>query len=307
LSTMSATVSGRRPMGFPARRRMSRAPRTMPRWPVQVHGVLLAVMTSFAGSRVRFAEKQECGTTDAHRWTPMGQRPPLLPGGWDGGPNRCMGSCRRAARSVPSPATSSGSRRSKQGFTPMQADGRGYTRIGTGAPAGRGLPGFGCAMCAVKQRAGPRPIGVFSVYPFCICVESFLLCRVPHGCRTVAAREASPVWRPGSAMCLMEQGPSPGQVAKPRHCEDRCASGKKQAAVLAPHGVVGLLGQVPGGRLRPAIHDWPGQTRHSRIWRPCARHDVGRRVAMPVSSGADRPPANAKWVFAACPARVETL
>ena len=73
------------------------------------------------------------------------------------------------------------------------------TRIRQQHPPRRGLPGFGCAMAAVKRRAGPRPIRVLSVYPFCICVESFLLCRVPH----VAAWGRSPVWRPGLAMCLM--------------------------------------------------------------------------------------------------------
>ena len=66
------------------------------------------------------------------------------------------------------------------------ADGGGCTqntRIRQQHPPRRGLPGFDCAMAAVKRRAGPRPIRVLSVYPFCICVESFLLCRVPHRCR----------------------------------------------------------------------------------------------------------------------------
>ncbi len=72
-------------------------------------------------------------------------------------------------------------------------------RIRQQHPPRRGLPGFGCVMSAVKRRAGPRPIRVLSVYPFCICVESFLLCRVPHRCRT----GSNPVWRPGLAMCLM--------------------------------------------------------------------------------------------------------
>ena len=42
-----------------------------------------------------------------------------------------------------------------------------------------------------------------------------------------------------------------------------------------------------GGR-RPAIHDLPGHTPHSRGWRAFARHDVGGRVAAPVSSKAGR-------------------
>ena len=48
--------------------------------PVQVHGVFLAVTIGLPGGRVRQAGKQEFGTTDAHRWTPMGQGPPLRRG-----------------------------------------------------------------------------------------------------------------------------------------------------------------------------------------------------------------------------------
>jgi hypothetical protein len=66
------------------------------------------------------------------------------------------------------------------------ADGGGWTlktRIRWEQPRRRGLPGVGCAIFAVQQRAGTGPIRVFSVYPFCICVEACLLCRVPHRCR----------------------------------------------------------------------------------------------------------------------------
>jgi hypothetical protein len=68
-------------------------------------------------------------------------------------------------------------------------------RIRQQHPPRRGLPGFGCAMSAVKRRAGPRPIRVLSVYPFCICVESFLLCRVPHRCPRGTTRCGVRAWR----------------------------------------------------------------------------------------------------------------
>ena len=57
-------------------------------------------------------------------------------------------------------------------------------------------------MAAVTRRAGLRPIRVFCVHPFCICVESCLLCRGPHRCRAGSSR----VWRRGLAMCLMVRG-----------------------------------------------------------------------------------------------------
>lgn len=52
-------------------------------WPELAYGVLLVVMTSHSGSRMRLAIKQEFGTTDAHQYTPMGRGLPLrrgLPG-----------------------------------------------------------------------------------------------------------------------------------------------------------------------------------------------------------------------------------
>jgi hypothetical protein len=61
------------------------------------------------------------------------------------------------------------------------------TRIRQQHPPPRGLPGFGCAMSAVKRRAGPRPIRVFSVYPSAFALS--LACRA--ACRTVAARGAA--------------------------------------------------------------------------------------------------------------------
>jgi hypothetical protein len=67
-------------------------------------------------------------------------------------------------------------------------------RIRQQHPPRRGLPGFGCAMSAVKHRAGPRPIRVFSVHPCCIRVESFLLGRVPHRRRPGEARCGVAAW-----------------------------------------------------------------------------------------------------------------
>ena len=80
-----------------------------------------------------------------------------------------------------------------------------------------------------------------------------------------AAPKQSPAWRadPGSS----------GRRWLPRvKPEDCCAPDKKQPVVPAS--------QRHGGR-RPAIHDLPGRTRHSRGWRAFARHDVGGRVGQP--------------------------
>ena len=76
------------------------------------------------------------------------------------------------------------------------------TRIRQGAPASARLPGCGCALSAVQQRAGPWPIRVLGVYPCCICVE-FLVDRAPHRGR---AEGRSAVCRRGLAMCRMVHG-----------------------------------------------------------------------------------------------------
>ncbi len=52
---------------------------------------------------------------------------------------------------------------------------------GTRATASARLPGCGPAVPAVNGHAGLRAICVFRVHPFCICVEAFLRCRMPHG------------------------------------------------------------------------------------------------------------------------------
>ena len=65
----------------------------------------------------------------------------------------------------------------------LNADAGGWTlntRMGSEQSRRRGLPGRGCAMSAVQQRASLRPIRVFCVHPCCICVESFLRWHVPH-------------------------------------------------------------------------------------------------------------------------------
>jgi hypothetical protein len=66
---------------------------------------------------------------------------------------------------------------------------------GTGAAASARLPGCGCAMSAVKRRAGPRPICVHQRASFCICVESFFLCRMPHCHRPGEAWRGIEAWR----------------------------------------------------------------------------------------------------------------
>jgi hypothetical protein len=88
----------------------------------------------------------------------------------------CMGFWPVCGSGVPSPrraAKQASSNADAERCTLMHAD-------GTGALASARLPGGGCAMSAVKHRAGPRPIRVHQRASFCICVETCLLCRVPR-------------------------------------------------------------------------------------------------------------------------------
>jgi len=53
--------------------------------------------------------------------------------------------------------------------------------MGHGPPRRLGSPEFGPAVPAVNDHAGLKALRVFRVHAFCICVESFLRCRMPRG------------------------------------------------------------------------------------------------------------------------------
>jgi hypothetical protein len=59
----------------------------------------------------------------------------------------------------------------------------------TWAIASPRLPGQHSAVSAVNVHAGLRPICVFCVHPFCICVDSFLRRCTPHGFHTKSQRD----------------------------------------------------------------------------------------------------------------------
>jgi hypothetical protein len=131
-------------------------------------------------------------------WCMGFRRDATIPGRRNRGLNWCMGFWLPRATCVPPLAAASGPRRSKQGLAQMQADGRGGTRMGQGRPHRRGSPGLAmrCLPCGTMPASGLS--ACISVHLCCICVESFLRCRVPHCGRRGEARCGVGAWQRAS-------------------------------------------------------------------------------------------------------------